>query len=31
LGLKLFIDAQASMSVTSTLKWSLDSRRFTRG
>jgi hypothetical protein len=31
LGLKLFIEAQASISVPSTLKWSLESSRFTRG
>jgi hypothetical protein len=28
LGLKLFIDAQASISVPSTLKWSVDRSRF---
>lgn len=31
LGSKLFIEAQASISVPSTLKWSVDSSRFTRG
>jgi hypothetical protein len=31
LGRKLFIEAQASMSVPSTLKCSLDRRRLTRG